>query len=296
VRTWALLMAIQALGAAPGLVDVTETGAVANDGKDDTGAVLAAIERCRTENQRGVLFPKGRYDFFAGANPASGNVSIVAAGFDGFTLDGQGSAFIYHGVTAPFIFDHCQNLLVRDFSIDWERPPFSVGEVIASAEKHFDVEIFEEFPVEGGEPVGAFMDFDPETKLPRRHGLDVYNGVERTELIAPQVLRVFLSRSVEVPVGVRMVLRHEVYGHNALVASSCRGVKVQDVTVYTAPGMGFIGNQSEDIELERFRVLLKPGRRMYGLLKHQGLRFRGDGRRCSQCKGGALSDHSGANR
>ena len=63
-------------------------------------------------------------------------------------------------------------------TIDWERPPFSIGTVTAKGDKSFDVRVLDEFPVKGGEPVQAFMDYDPKTRLPRRHGLDVYHGVD----------------------------------------------------------------------------------------------------------------------
>jgi len=103
------------------------------------------------------------------------------------------------------------------------------------------------------------MDYDPATKLPMRHGLDVYGGVVRTELTAPQTLRVHLARDIPVPVGHLVVLRHYVYGHNAIAFHRCADVTVEDVTVWSTPGMGLIGIVSENVTLNRFNVLIRPG-------------------------------------
>ena len=55
------------------VVHATTFGAVAGDGKDDTTAVLAALEQGRKASPATLVFPKGSYDFFAGSNPKDGN-------------------------------------------------------------------------------------------------------------------------------------------------------------------------------------------------------------------------------
>lgn len=259
----AIALGTAAAGAVqPGnVVDIAAFGALPDDGQDDTPAFLAAFaEVARTRAERLVLHP-GRYDLMAGANPDSPSTLFPIADLNGFTLDGGGAELMVSGATSLFYFANCQDVRLTGFSVDSPRAPFSVGEVIAAESRWFDVRVDEEFPVQGGEAVGAFMDYDPGTGLPARQGLDVYNGVERTELIAPQTLRVHLAWDIPVPVGRLVVLRHWVYGHNAIVLQRCRNVSVEDVTVYTTPGMGLVGIVSEDISLTRFNVLIRPGTR-----------------------------------
>jgi hypothetical protein len=143
--------------------------------------------------------------------------------------------------------------------MDWQRPPFSEGTVIATTPRYFDVKIPAAYPVKGGEPVNAFMTYHPDTRLPDGRDLDVYNSVERTELVAPQVLRVHLTRDIPVPVGKLLVLRHQVYGPCPFGFHRCADVKVNDVTVYCAPGMGLVGIASTNVSLKRFNVLIRPG-------------------------------------
>ncbi|HEX72231.1 MAG TPA: hypothetical protein ENN65_02840, partial [Candidatus Hydrogenedentes bacterium] len=248
----------------PMMIDVMTAGAVPDDGQDDTLAVLAAFEKCKAEKARGVVFPKGRYDFHEGANPQSPRMSLPISDMHGIVIDGQGSKLIFHGITGCFGFGNCSELTVQHLTIDWERPPFSVGVIIAVDDEHFDVEVFPEYPVQGGEPVQALMDYEPDTRLPCRHGADVYCLEEpmKTELIAPQVLRVRPPFKIRpLTVGKWAVLRHQVYAYNAFMAHRCRNVTFHDIAVHTCPGMVFVGLNSENITLDRCTVQPTPGTR-----------------------------------
>jgi parallel beta-helix repeat protein len=122
------------------------------------------------------------------------------------------------------------------------------------------LKVRDEYPVEGGEPVVAFMSYHADTRLPDgSDGLDVYDSVERTELIAPQVLRVHLNREIPVPEGKLLVLRHKVYVDNVFCFHRCADVTVSNVTVHAAPGMGLVGELTTNITLRRFNVQIRPG-------------------------------------
>lgn len=233
-------------------------GALPDDGRDDGAALLEALRTAASTPDCCLRLAPGRYDL-VGANAESPGVLFPIADAEGLTIDGGGAELMVDGATSLFAFRNCRRVVLRNFTVDSVRAPFSVGLVTAAEARSFDVLVREQFPMVGGEAVGAFMDYDPVTELPMRHGLDVYGAVDRTELVAPQTLRVHLSREIAVPVGHLVVLRHWVYGHNAIVFERSRDVRVEDVTVYATPGMAFIGWLSEDIALERFRVLIRPG-------------------------------------
>ncbi|MGB9619613.1 MAG: hypothetical protein ACPL7K_04295, partial [Armatimonadota bacterium] len=196
--------------------------------------------------------PKGRYDFFAGSNPQNPGVLFPVSDLKGLTIDGKGSELIVHGLTSVLSFNNCTRLTIRNLTIDWDRPPYSLGKVIAVEGKHFDVEIEPEYPVKGGEPVGAFMEFDPATRLPLRHGLEEYYSVEKTELLREQVLRIHLIHDARIKPGVLVLLRHQVYGHTAIYCGRCSDVVVRDVVVNTVPGMGFVASVCTNVTLVGF--------------------------------------------
>jgi parallel beta-helix repeat protein len=255
----ALLISLVALPASAGVFNVSKYGALPNDDRDDTMAVVAAIDACRQAPGSRLVFPKGRYHFAEGQNPASPRLSMAFSECRNLTIDGTGAVFVFRGLTNPMHFSKCRNVKVIGITIDWDRPPFSIGTVTAKGDKSFDVRVLDEFPVKGGEPVQAFMDYDPKTKLPRRHGLDVYHSVTRTELAGPQLLRVHLQNDVNIQPGSLAVLRHQVYAFNALYFDLCSNVTVENATVYTTPGMGLVAHRCDNINLDRFRVIPKPG-------------------------------------
>lgn len=239
--------------------EVTLVGAVSGDGKDDTAALLKALEQCKASGARRLAFPRGKYDFFAGSNPANAGTLFIMEGFRDLTIDGRGSELTFHGMTAAFYLARCRNVQIQNMTLDWHPSPHSVGTVTAIGEKSFDVRILDSFPVKGGEPVVAFMDFDPKTRLPMKRGVDSYYNVERTELVAPQTLRVHLRNAVAVQTGVLMALRHKVYGPSAFVLSRSEDCGLKNVTIYGVPGMGCIGDVSTSVTLDRFQVRLRPG-------------------------------------
>jgi hypothetical protein len=253
-----LFLGLLALTLSVAAVDVTQHGAIPNDGKDDTEAFLAAFSAAQTNSDKLIVIPAGRYDLRADGNPGDRGALFSLAHVEGLTVQGEKAEFMMKGYGTLFAFNQCKNITVKGLTVDWDRPAFSQGTVIAATPNSFDVQVETNFPVQGGEPVGAFMSYDPATRLPAGGGLDVYGGVERTELIRPQVLRVHLGRHIPVPVGTLLVLRHSVYGAALLVFHRCADVQVSDVTVFTGPGMGLVGSVSTNITLKNFNILRRP--------------------------------------
>jgi len=242
------------------LIDVAAHGALPNDVHDDASAIRAAIDAARAAGAGGIRFAPGRYDLEAGPDPALFTLKEIA----GFTIDGGGAEFFVHGTTGVFALAGCRDITIRGLSVDFARLPYSVGTVTDAADTHFDVDVFPDYPVQGGEPVQAFMDYDPDTLLPCPQGLDVYalgKDAFRTELLGPQKLRVFTPRNTGIRTGVLAVLRHQVYDRSAFVFSRSRDIAVRDIAVYTCPGMGLVAAECHNVSLERFNVLRKPGTR-----------------------------------
>lgn len=243
-------------------VDVSTFGAIPGDGKDDTSAVRSALDECAKHKGARLVFPKGRYHFAADDFAKRTGVLFSINNVDGLTVDGQGSEFICHGVTGVFACGTSKDVTFRGFTIDWDRPPFSIGRVTGVQGRSFDVDVQPQYPITESMPVGAFMDYDEKTGLPVRHGLDEYNTVTSTEVIGPQKLRVNLNHDATIKAGSLAVLRHQVYSYNGFVAGKVTGLKIEDVTIYTVPGMGLYAGACTNVNLDRFNVKIKPGRLM----------------------------------
>lgn len=251
------------LGAAPAaeqpVVDITDFGAEPDSGEDATFALREALEAAGEMGRAKLVFPPGRYDFAHEAHPEHSRHPGFAENIDGLTIDGQGAELFFEGRTAPFMFRNCRDLTVRNLTIDWDEPLFMQGEVVETGENFFDVRVDPEFPVEGGEQVEAYQDFDPETRLPRIGGIDQYGGVTHTERMDEQLLRVHVHDWARIPEpGYWAVLRNQIYMFNAFSFRDCEDVTIENVTVHHTPGMGFVGNRTHNITLRDSAVRVPP--------------------------------------
>lgn len=160
------------------VIRASQFGAAPDDGKDDTAAVQAAIDKLVTVDGARLVFEKGQYDFAAGKNPRSKRVAMLFRDAKNITIDGRAATLMFSGLTSSLVFQRCRGVTVRDLTIDWARPPFSVGTVKATSKQSLDVQVEPAFPVKGGEPVEALMEYDPATRLPRRRGREAYHVVQ----------------------------------------------------------------------------------------------------------------------
>jgi hypothetical protein len=239
------------------LVSVTDYGASPNS--DDAGPGvkrgLAALPKMGAT----LFFPPGRYHF-----RQHGGFAITLQDFERLTLDATGATFLFEGNTSPILMARCTAPLLRGFTIDFQRPPFSQGNVLAVAPdgRSFDVRIDSDFPVDGTEPIQTLGTYDRSAVLNARNGLDVYGIGKSSTLIGPQTLRVCTTYALpRLKPGDVVVLRHNVYGNHSIVMNACRSPRISDVTIHAGGGMGIVGGQNDQILIERLRILPTPGSR-----------------------------------
>jgi len=95
-------------------------------GKDCTGELINALNKCKEYKNAELVFPKGEYHFYPDfgvdkycfiSNNDEGMKRIIfpLIGFENFTIDGRGSLFIFHGFVNPFIVENSSNITFKDF-------------------------------------------------------------------------------------------------------------------------------------------------------------------------------------
>lgn len=282
-KHWLALVALVVLlgGGATAVVKVKTVnaatfGAIAGDGRGDRAAVLAAIEECRKSAPCVLKFPKGRYDFFV-EEVDRGNHYFALDKLSGVTIDGGGSTFMFHGYKGAFTASNCRNLTIRNLTIDYSRPPFSLGRVVAVNGRSFDAEVEPKYPITGKEGVGAWMAYDPEAGRPKRNGPEEYYSCTSTELVKPQVMRVNLNHDItNLKPGMWLILRHAVYGPGAFHAASCTDFTIDKVNVYTAPGMACVAGRCQNVTVKGLRCVPRPGSGYPMSVTADGLHFSGN--------------------
>jgi len=107
--------------AEPVRISVTDCGDEPDSKKDGVAAVAKALEACKAHESAILVFPKGRYDFYA---PEDGRriVAMPIAGHKNLVIDGDGSEFIFHGILGVGALTDSQNITLRNFTVDWDRP------------------------------------------------------------------------------------------------------------------------------------------------------------------------------
>lgn len=195
------------------LFDVTQYGAVPNSpGTDCQPGIQAAINAARVMSNTNhhhsiVVLPTNTY-YITGQN-----VQTVGSGFtimyinnilQNFVLDGSGSNIQmqsaantgYYVVAGPAYLANCTGVTVKEFNIDWTRPPFTVATVTSTPvdlgasgsythQWQFTVSVDSGYPLPADTTdvhrwdVTALTDMDPATGLPIGN-LKVIDGASGT--------------------------------------------------------------------------------------------------------------------
>jgi len=255
-------------------------------GKNVTLKVNRLIASLKGRSEITLLFPKGQYDFYpenaveayravTNHDNSLKRMAMPLFGFDGFTLDGGGSTFMFHGRICPIIVDGCKRTTLKNFSIDWdtpfhheltvvERDPDSNSFVVQVYPRKFGFEIkagqllFGHYDWQ--DPIGQNITFDSTTNAP------IWNTKEYSLRVRPNTVvtsvgenRVRLQNATKTPPPVRAVMA--TYGQaptnrlaQAIHIANSNDTVIDNVTVYAAGGMALIAERSENIRLNGFVV------------------------------------------
>lgn len=216
----------------------------------------AALARLPRRGGAVLHVPAGTWRFAAGEG-----VAVSVEGFEDLAIEGDGARLVFAGLRRPFAFSGCRAPAVRGLALDWERPPFSQGEVVAVGDggRAAEVRVDPQFPVDGSEPVAALGTYDRGTGLVARGGVDAYGAVERVALAGAQRLALEFNRPLPLRPGDTVVLRHALYAASALSFARCARPVVEDVTVHTAPGMAVFAAHCEGATVRRLQIAPPAG-------------------------------------
>ncbi len=273
--------------------------------EDATPIVIKALEKCKKEGYSKIIFPKGVYNFYPTfasekyleiTNNDNGlkRISFPLIDFHDFTVDGNGSEFIYHGKMIPFVIEESSNVKVTNLSIDWKIPFVIEGLVVAKNEENHTFDIKVETP--------HFVDFNrlylslerPDSPYERKYGkrfatwehynLEVgqnifwnpktmaplyntrqYNMPERgirAEKLDNGLVRISTKIKKLPPIGSIMVSKGEYLQNRTSPAFrifKSKDLFFKNVNIHHAGAMGLIAERSENITLDSFNVVLKEG-------------------------------------
>jgi hypothetical protein len=277
--------------------------------KDCNAFVNEAIKSVETGKPTVLIFTRGEYHFYpeqsnkrnyfesntTDENPR--NCAFLFENMSNIIIEGNGSNLIFHEQMQPFTFDNCKNIVLRNINIDWEQPLIAQAQILQVKEKSMRISInLKESPfrieegkiffgtsTENMEPWNSTMEFDRIGRYVVPQTGDwgcLGNGWQNylAENILPGTVEIHLPLLRKPAVGNYLVMRHAERIHSGIFIQDSKNIKVENVNLYHATGLGVLAQFSEDLTFDRYRAIPNPNKNRY---------FGGgdDGLQVSNCKG-----------
>ena len=264
-------------------------------GKDVTLKVYQLINSLDGKKNITLFFPKGQYEFYpenafeayravTNHDNSLKKIAFPIYNFDNFTLDGNGSTFMFHGKIVPITVEGSRNTLLKNFTIDWEKS--FVNELTVTEnnkdENSFMVNVANEkfgFEVKNNQilfnhynwqdEIGQNIAFDPETRSPiwqtRSYYLKPQPKKKAKVIKVDNKTAKFINYTKKIPpVGTVFATYGKSPGANRFVPgihlSNSKDNVLNNITVLAAGGMALIAERCENMLLDKFIVTSREDR------------------------------------
>ncbi len=281
VRFWAVavILAGQTALSAQTVLHVEDFGAI-GDGIHDDGPALraAAVALSNTDGPTVLSFGYGR-TYRMGKEP-SAHGSIVFQNAKNLTIEGNGSTIVNHPDNRTLVLYGCENVVLRNISLDMDPPPFTQGKIVAldSSANSLDVRIDPGYPLPA---TGTFSNnTGSDVMLYHRDTREPVGGVfsrrSRVDQLGENTYRVFFYAAglvQQAVVGDFVTIKtagegtdlrapdgsYIATGAGLILIHFSDHVTFEGVTSYASPGMTVRATSSDHLTIRRFALLRKPG-------------------------------------
>lgn len=166
-------------------------------------------------------------------------------------FQGNGARLWFAGQMQPITLDHCRDVKVENFTINWKKPMVAESVVISYTEDTADLYIdpqqyphrfsdgMLEFDVGADEwyPLAGMIQYDKGSRCIRRVTGDAY-ALDRIEELGDSVYRFTFRQPVDTVEGNIFVLRHNQRIHAGIFAEKCEDLTLEGITVHSCGGLG----------------------------------------------------------
>ena len=262
------------------LFNVLDYGAFPDDGKDDTESLRNVVAIARTTPGSILFFPPGRYQITdplalkiqedamegkLGKNPQDQlfvpnekyAIGLDFMGAKNLVIQAEGVQLICEGWMEPLSFRNAQNIILNGITIDYKRRPNNEGEIINLGDDFVDVKYTLDEILAKNQIVLRIMIYD---KAKRSFsGAGVYQ--KGIEWIDPQTIR-FYGKGIreQAKTGDILITYSGFHYRPAILIYKTKNIVLNDVTVNSQAGMGIVGHLSENITMNRLKIVPSKGR------------------------------------
>ena len=216
----------------------------------------------------------------------------------GISFDGQqgtrviaeDAVLMVEGFMEPVSLINCTDIEICGLTIDHLRKPYSRGTItnLQPADEEGNRACLIEFdgncPIYEKTPLTLrYIFFDPNT------GRNIYTGLHGYEFVDSHHLKAKLGNHPALHDGVLFYTVHSFHSRPAILIENAKNIRLTDVTIHSQPGMGIVGNRSEDVIITGLKVVPSEGHHMStdtdathftsmkGLLRFENCVFDGQG-------------------
>ncbi|WP_043585032.1 right-handed parallel beta-helix repeat-containing protein [Geminisphaera colitermitum] len=259
-------------------IEAAAFGAIPDDGRDDRQALLAAFAECARRPASTLILQKGVYDIAARDGAPPSEIIFFLENIPNLTIEGNGAELRVRTWHSLFRIHDSPGLQIKNLLVDWHPVPHAGGEVVESnpATRSFVLRLAPAYRPAFATPVDLIVGYDPQRKIANpvptnANYLFTQDKAPKAEPLSDELLRVHLSptpRTIsklaaaqgDVPLkGTSVALRFRARGATAFLLQNCDNLVVEDVSIYSAPGMGVNVSRCTNVRLSRVRIEPRPG-------------------------------------
>ncbi|MBO4931711.1 MAG: hypothetical protein J6I42_05960, partial [Clostridia bacterium] len=279
----------------------------------DFETFAAAMEHLRANPGTTLIVPPGTYHITSdlakcamhsvmtgewGGNPQRIMFNPKYEYTRGISFDGQqgtrviadGAVLMVEGFMEPVSLINCTDVEIRGLTIDHLRKPYSRGTITNlqpaddNSSRACIIEFDETCPIYEKTPLTLrYIFYDPET------GRNLYTGLHGYEFMDSHHLRAKIGDHPAIHDGVLFYTVHSFHSRPAILIEHAKNIRLTDVTIHSQPGMGIVGNRSEDVIITGLNVVPSSDHHfstntdathftsMKGLLRFENCTFDGQG-------------------
>ena len=248
-----------------------------------------ALQFCAENNESSLIFEKGSY-FFTPEMASEDvlhisnhdvygitRIAFLLKNLKNFTIDGGGSTFMFHGILTPFAVRFCENITIKNLTIDYDDVMLLEMKVTKVGKGYFDAKVTnssgyelqgENFYYTNGEgirdPFFYFMIRSRDGQQEFAPAANDYYSVNNSALYFGEgedgAIRIFGSGAEErLCVGMNIISRGRLrYGCNFFCERS-KDLRLENVTMYKSLAMGVLAQKCENVSIDRMVVKAGEG-------------------------------------
>lgn len=281
------LLCVSLLSAKTHKFKMADFGIKPNTSENISPLMVKALNQIKAQVKKGdkieIYFEKGAYNFHPEGssqkeyyisnhdqdNPKS--VGIAVEQLNNFTIDGNGSDFLFHGRMLPVSLVGDTSVVLKNFNVDFPNPHIAQVQILSNNPETGEV-VYEIAPWVNYRIVGNNLEvygdgwnhipswgiaFEEKTKHLVYNTSDIGLGTKNVEEIAPRKIRSKSWKNEKLIPGTVIAMRGYGRPTPGVFITHSKDVKLENINMHYAEGMGLLAQMSENLTLDKFNVCLR---------------------------------------